>query len=230
MTQPVIQIILLIIAAVLIIAAIIFVFQAIKRRTRSNRAAYNVGRQEARMAMQINVLRAIAALAVGLVLFVAYLLLPDLSEAEPAVVSTMEPSPDGTVDGEETAVSPTNTSIPALTATPADLPPAQVSTLTPVPTTPPTSSPLPQPEPRATATEVGVKTAVVTSGVGVWLRSTPSVDGEQVEWLLTETEVVVLEGQATADEFEWQEVQAPSGNVGWVAVPFIALVVPSSKN
>jgi len=223
-TQPVIQIILLIIAAVLIIAAFIFVYQATQRRTRSNRAAYNVGRQEARMSMQVNLLRALAALLVGIGLFGLYLLLPDSSEAELAPLLTVEPSPEATVDVAETAVSPTNTSFPEFTATPAELPPAQVSTLTPVPTSLPPPSPTPEPE--ATATEVGVETAVVTSGVGVWLRSVPSVDGEQVEWLLTATEVIVLEGQATADEFEWQQVQAPSGNVGWVAVPFIELVVP----
>ncbi len=225
MTRPVIHSILLVIAAILIIAAIIFIYQATQRRTRSNRAAYNVGRQEARMAMQINLLRAFAALLVGLVLFGAYLLLPDFSGADPALVLTIEPSSEGIeADVTETAVSPTNTPISASTTSPTDLPPAQVSTLTPIPTSPPTASPTSAPEPTATATEVGVKTAVVTSGVGVWLRSTPSVDGEQVEWLLTETEVVVLEGQATADEFDWQQVQAPSGNVGWVAVPFIELV------
>ena len=225
MTRPVIHSILLVIAAVLIIAAIIFIFQATQRRTRSNRAAYNVGRQEARMAMQINLLRAFAALLVGLVLFGAYLLLPDFSGADPAPVLTIEPSSEGIeANVTETAVSPTNTPISASTTSPTDLPPAQVSTPTPIPTSPPTASPTSEPEPTATATEVGVKTAVVTSGVGVWLRSAPSVNGEQVEWLLTETEVVVLEGQATADEFDWQQVQAPSGNVGWVAVPFIELV------
>ncbi|MCA9925092.1 MAG: SH3 domain-containing protein, partial [Anaerolineales bacterium] len=81
------------------------------------------------------------------------------------------------------------------------------------------------PVPLPTATPV-VETAVVTSGVGVWLRSVPGVDGEQVEWLLANTQVVLLAGQATADEFEWQEVQAPSGNVGWVAVPFIEPTAP----
>ncbi len=229
MTQPVIDIILLVIAVVLIIAAIIFVFQATQRRTRSNRAAYNVGRQKARRSMRLNLLSAFAALAVGLVLFGVYLLLPDSSEAELAPVQTVEPSLEATEGGvEETAVSPTNTPIPEPTATPPDLPPAQVSTLTPIPTTPPTASPLPEPEPTATATAtvVEVKTAVVTSGVGVWLRSVPSVDGEQLEWLLTATEVTVLEGQATADEFDWQQVQAPSGNVGWVAVPFVEFSEP----
>lgn len=141
---------------------------------------------------------------------------------------TVEPSPAATLDRVETAVPATATSIPGPTATATDLPPAVVSTLTPIPTSPPSASSTPEPEPTATAVvpEVLVKTAVVTSGVGVWLRSAPSVDGDQLEWLLTDTQVVVLEGQATADEFDWQEVQAPSGNVGWVAVPFIELVVP----
>lgn len=228
MTQPIIQIILLVIAAVLIIAAIIFVYQARHRHTRSNRAAYNVDRQQAHRAMRLNLLSALAAMVVGLVLFGIYFLLPDSSEAESAPVLTVEPSPAATLDRVETAVPATATSIPGPTATATDLPPAVVSTLTPIPTSPPSASSTPEPEPTATAVvpEVLVKTAVVTSGVGVWLRSAPSVDGDQLEWLLTDTQVVVLEGQATADEFDWQEVQAPSGNVGWVAVPFIELVVP----
>lgn len=224
MTLSVIHIILLVIAVVLIIAAIIFILQARQRRTRFSRAAYNVGRQEARLAMQLNLMRALVALAVGLVLFGVYLLLPSPSEAELfPPPPTVEPSPAETETlATETAVSPTNTAVPSLTPIPTDLATVAVSTLTPVPT----SFPRPAPAPTETATAQRVKTAVVTSGVGVWLRSAPSVDGEQVEWLFTQTEVIVLEGQATADEFEWQQVQAPSGNVGWVAVPFIEFVEP----
>ena len=227
MTRPVIHLILPAIAAFLIIAAILFILQASQRRTRSNREAYNVGRQEARMAMQRNLLLAVTALVVGLILVGVYLLLPSATEAESAAEPTLEPTTD-VVEVEETAVSPPHNPIPESTDTPTELPPVVVSTLTPIPTSPPAPTATPEPEPTATLapTEVVVETAVVTSGVGVWLRSSPSVDGEQLEWLLTETEVIVLEGQTTADEFDWQEVQAASGNVGWVAVPFIELATP----
>ena len=65
------------------------------------------------------------------------------------------------------------------------------------------------------------QTAFVNSEVGVWLRSAPSTSGEQVEWLLNGAELIVLDGKQSADDLEWQQVRAFSGNEGWVAVPFI---------
>jgi SH3-like domain-containing protein len=64
---------------------------------------------------------------------------------------------------------------------------------------------------------------VVTSEVGVWLRGTPSTEGEQLEWVLGGTILTVLPGQQTADDFDWQQVRTPAGNEGWVAVDFIQI-------
>jgi hypothetical protein len=66
-----------------------------------------------------------------------------------------------------------------------------------------------------------VETAVVSSGVGVWLRATPSTTGEQLEWLLDGTVLVLLDGQETADDLLWQQVQTEAGVTGWVAADFL---------
>lgn len=212
----VINVFLPIIATLALITAGLFIFRAIQQRSSSSRAAYNVGRQEARQAMQADLMRSVVALAVGLVLFGVYLLLPQPTEAESAPTTTLTPP---AVVPTVTAVFVTDTppapptSVPSSTASPTVvlLTPTPPATATVVPETVPTETP-------------AVQTAVVTSGVGVWLRSAPSLAGEQVEWLLPQTEVTLLAGQAAADEFEWQQVQAPSGNTGWVAVPFIQLI------
>jgi hypothetical protein len=53
------------------------------------------------------------------------------------------------------------------------------------------------------------------------LRSLPSTEGEQLEWVLDGTTLLLLPGKQTADEFEWQQVRTPTGLEGWVAVDFI---------
>jgi len=211
----VINMVLPIVAALAFVAAVVFIVRGVRRRTHSARAPYNVGRQEARQGMQHDFVRALVALAVSLILFGVFLLLPGPTEAEPALIEMPAPTAELA-----TPVPLTDTPLP-VSPTPLPLPtaPPTVAVITPAPIPTSTQTPLPLP------TEApGVKTAVVTSGVGVWLRSTPSVDGEQVEWLLTNAEVVLLAGQATADEFDWREVQSSSGNVGWVAVPFIEIL------
>jgi hypothetical protein len=75
-----------------------------------------------------------------------------------------------------------------------------------------------QPLPTAT---LQVRTAIVSSGVGVWLRAEPSTESAQLEWLLQGTIIIVLSETATAENLAWQEVQTQEGIVGWVAVPFI---------
>ena len=64
---------------------------------------------------------------------------------------------------------------------------------------------------------------MVNSGVGVWLRAIPSVDGEQLEWVLDGTVLILLDQVENTAEFSWQYVQTPAGNVGWVAASFIEL-------
>jgi hypothetical protein len=65
-----------------------------------------------------------------------------------------------------------------------------------------------------------VPTAIVDSEVGLYLRDAPG-GTEEVELLPNGTVLILLDGQETVDGEEWQEVRAPSGNEGWVAVAFI---------
>lgn len=215
-----------ILAAASIASAVFFVWRALGNRSRSSRAAYGVAQQEARQAMQVDIVRSVAAAFVGLILFGIIGLSPAPSEPEPAATfapptrrpATMTPTllpltptPTSTVTSarettipQETVISATSPSSPAPPATATR--PAATETATVLPTEPPRTEPL---------------TATVSSGVGVWLRSIPSTDGDQLEWVLDGTVLVLLPGTATADELEWQQVRVPSGTEGWVAAAYI---------
>jgi hypothetical protein len=96
----------------------------------------------------------------------------------------------------------------------------EVVEATAVPTNPPTDEPSPAP---TNTPEPVVNTAIVSSGVGVWLRGTPGTTGEQLEWLLDGTVLTLLDGQETADDLLWRQVQTETGLTGWVAADFILL-------
>lgn len=214
---------LLILGAVAVLAAFFFMLRALSQRSESARAPYDVGRQEARQSMQIDLVRSLGVLFVGIVLLVVfgfmYGRLPEETE-------TVAPGPA------DTAV-PTPSTAPITETLPAAVAPTETETAVPAPTeaveAAPTNTPsAPTAQPTVTATPTiaptpSPPTATVSSGVGVWLRSTPSTTGEQLAWLLDGTEVVLLAGRETADAFEWREVQAPDGQVGWVAAVFLQL-------
>jgi hypothetical protein len=65
-----------------------------------------------------------------------------------------------------------------------------------------------------------VDTAVVNSPNGLYLREAPG-GTQEVELIPDGTILIVLEGREVVDGLEWQQVQTPAGNVGWVAVDFI---------
>jgi hypothetical protein len=204
------NVVLPVLAAVTILAALFFIGRAFVQRAQRARQPYGVGQQETRWAMQVDFIRGFAAAVVGLLL----LLVSGLGgRIEPAVSQPpVEPTPvvetEPGTDTEMTATpTPTVTAVPA-TSTPTATP--DEPTATPTITATPTETPQPEPE-----------TAVVQSGVGVWLRSAPSPDSEQLEWLLDGTVLTLLPGYQVGEEFEWQEVRAPSGQEGWVAVEFI---------
>ncbi|MBK8902821.1 MAG: SH3 domain-containing protein [Anaerolineaceae bacterium] len=209
------------VAALAVLAALFFGGRAVVRRGQPTEYAYNVGRQQARQAVQIDLVRALAAIVVALIFLGAFGLTPRpvtplISPTEPVLL--------------EATASPT--ALPTLT--PVDLPDVQVSTPTvdaapvepsPLPTTPATETDAPTAVPSNTP-EPAADTAVVSSGVGVWLRAAPSTSGEQLEWLPDGTVVILLDGQETADGLLWQQVQTETGLVGWVAADF--LVPPES--
>ncbi len=201
------------VAGLAILAALYYGGRAVVGRSRSTKSAYNVGRQQARHSVRLDLVRALALIVLALIFLGAFGLSPRpteplISPTEPVLIEVTMPATE-----------------PAVTAT---VSPTEQPTNTPVVPTleavAPIATPSPTPIPPASPTETVenvVETAVVASGVGVWLRDIPSTDGEQMEWLLDGTELIVLDGQETADNLAWQQVQTAEGFVGWVAVPFI---------
>lgn len=211
MTAVLINILLPLLALISLVAAFVYLFRALGQKRRIARQVYSVGQVEMRRAMKIGFLRAIIIAVVGAVLLVAWSILLSVNATAPIMSAEETPVPSP-----EFAATPTIT--PSLTPTEPrpspsptlDLLTTPTSTETAVPS--PTSTITPTPEPT---------TATVSSGVGVWLRATPSTDGEQLEWVLDGTLVILLPGQETGEEFTWQQVRTPAGNEGWVAVPFL---------
>jgi hypothetical protein len=164
--------------------------------------------------VQIDLVRALAAIVVALIFLGAFGLTP--RPVEP-LISPTEPSL--VQDATET---PTDPATPAPTDFPTLTPAAPIVTESdpaepsPLPTTQLTAEPTNTPEPV-------VETAVVSSGVGVWLRAAPGTAGEQLEWLPDGTVVTLLDGQETADDLLWQQVQTEAGVVGWVAADFLLI-------
>jgi len=211
----VLNIVFAVIAGVAILAALYYGGRAVIRRGQPTNSAYNVGRLEARRSVQIDLVRALASIVVALIFLGAFGLTP--RPVEPLISPTEEPS---LVQDEEATDTPTEPATFAPTVASSATPAAPIVTETdsvepsPLPTTQPTIEPTATPEPV-------VETAVVSSGVGVWLRSAPSTSGEQLEWLLDGTVVTLLNGQETADDLLWQQVQTEAGVIGWVAADFL---------
>lgn len=216
----VLPLIILVLSIFAILGAVLFLSRAWGNRTTSVQAPFNVGQHQARMAMRINVIRAFAVLIFGVILLGVFLLMRVNQAGSESLLDVLTPQSSPTAPIE---LSPTQT-VPVVEPQPPTPVPVVTQAVpvlpssTPIVEDTPTSAPLPTntavPEP---------ETAVVSSGVGVWLRATPSTDGEQLEWLLQGVELILLEGQSTGETFTWQQVQAPSGTVGWVAIDFIQI-------
>ena len=195
------------------LAGVYFLFQAFRYRTNEGRAAYNVEKQQAHQAMQVDLVRAVFSFIVALILVGVFGLTPrpggSLEEAAPTIPTARPTTPSTPTDVPQPTtntpeIAPTATPTEPVPATPTDLPTA------PPPTAVPTTTATPEP-----------RTATVNSEVGVWLRAEPNTSSEQLEWLLNGTVVLVLEETATAENLAWQQVRTDEGLVGWVAVPFI---------
>lgn len=199
-------------AGVAILAALYYGGRAVMRRGQPTESAYNVGRLEARRSVQIDLIRALASIVLALIFLGAFGLTPRpveplFSPTEPAVLEASPEAPDAT----PLPIDLPDPIVPTLTAPPVE---------TAVPTNPPTDEPSPAP---TNTPEPASNTAIVSSGVGVWLRATPSTTGEQLEWLLDGTVLTLLDGQETADALLWRQVQTETGLTGWVAADFIVV-------
>lgn len=203
----VLNIVLLSLVALSILVGIIFIARGFGSRSSVHRQAYNVGQTEARRMSRVNWIRGLVFFGLGLIFLGLFAILQFISPFESETVST----------------APTRS--PTLT-----IPPAATATTQPTPEPSPTfdtASPTPEPTVAPTDTPAPL-TAVVSSGVGVWLRGAPSTAGQQLEWLLDGTVVTLLPEQQTADDLLWQQVQAEDGQVGWVAYDFLIIGEPTA--
>lgn len=202
---------LLALAGLCLLVALVFFRQGFQARGRSIRQTYGVGRQESRQAMQVNFVRGLGILFVGLILLGVYGL--DLGPASLLPTPTSAPTVPPTASPTVTQSPPTptlpspalqQTATPAVTPTNPLLAPTATPTLTPTETV--TSAPT---------------TALVNSPNGLWLREAPG-GIQEVELIPDGSTLTLLPGRETAaDGSEWQQVRTPAGNEGWVAVDFV---------
>jgi hypothetical protein len=202
-----------VLAVLIFLAAAVFLLRGLSRRAReAGPLVYGVGRQERRHSMQVDLARSLLLTIVGLIALGVYGLRPLPAELEPGVVVTQPAALPQEIDPLVEALTPS----PEPTTTP---------TLASTPTTAATpTSPVPTATPSATPTETATPeppTAVVDSPNGLWLRETPGTGGAVLENLPHNSILLLLTGRETVDDIEWQQVRAPSGNDGWVAVQFL---------
>lgn len=214
--QVVFGLILPLLGAISLLGAAYFLIRALSARSRFGKESYGFGQLEARQSMQADFIWAVVALLVGLIFFAVYAIVPNDGEAmvEPAFAPTLSPTTSATETGVSTTAVPTSV-LATATVTPVPFPTSQVTVL-PTATQPPAATPTNTPEPAP-------QTAVVTSPVGVYLRSEPSTTAPDVEWLLEGTQLIVLPGEAQADEYTWIFVRTLAGNEGWVATDFVSV-------
>ncbi len=140
-----------------------------------------------------------------------------VTNLNPEVPPTFTPTPTA-INTSTPGPTPTNT----LTATATPLP---TNTPTAVPSD--TSTPLPTETPMIVPTDTAVptptpRTAVINSPYGLNLRAEPGTDGTILAFLAPDTVVVLLNGQKTADNLTWQQIEA-EGQTGWVSDQFLAI-------
>lgn len=202
------NIVLPVLAGIAVLAMFFFILRAFSARSRAAHQAYNVGKQDSLKLARVNLVRAVFALVIALIILGAIGVNPLVTRNLPtATAAPVLETPKSTL---EATIPPTTTELPA-TAEPSPTLPEPTQTSTPLPTVTSTPEPL---------------TATVSSGVGVYLRAEPGVDTEQIEWLLEGTVLRVLDGQQTIDDLIWQQVQTEDGAIGWVAADFIVIKEP----
>jgi hypothetical protein len=207
--------ILLVLAVLFILAAFNSILRGFFLRGKMQRAYYGVGRQAERRSMLVNMAWGAFWLLLGIALLVGFGASRNInSQIAPVATATLE-SP--------MTISPTFMPTMVQIATPTSLPtPQQIATNVPIASpTAPLDIPTQTPEPTPTQTSTPKPpTVIVNSPNGLYLRDVAGGTAE-VELIADGTELVLLEGRATARNFEWQQVQTPLGNVGWVAIDFL---------
>lgn len=202
--MTILNIVILVGAGLFAAVALVSLVRGILLRSSIAQSPYGVGRQERRKSMQVYFLRSVAFAVVALILFGVYGLSArpdDMLSTEPQAgftpLPTLAPTSAPATATATVAVPTATTAATTATATV----PAATATATPSPTITPTPP----------------ATAVVVAPAGVYLRETPSADGELIEHLLEGVVVILLEGEETVEEVLWRRVQTQDGREGWVA-------------
>lgn len=204
------SLVLLILAGVLALAAVVSAVAGLGLRSRIASSPYGVGRQEHRRTMQVTFIRALVFALLALIFFAGYGLSAragssdmagpgiDPTQAATPAVPTLDAT--GTAEALPTATATSSPAVPTATAASATATPEATATATVTPT----------PEP----------SAIVTAPAGIYLRDVPGGTAE-LELIVEGTVLVLLPGQETVDDLDWQEVRSPSGLEGWVAADFL---------
>jgi hypothetical protein len=209
--------ILLIAGAVLLGVAILLALRTFRGAHNVPTRAYGVERQEARQSMLVSASRAAMALMLALICFALYGLslierpVDGTTFSAPTLGSGPTPGASATADAPASLVTPAGETTPTAVTRP--------PTPTPEATTASTLVATPAASPSATASLAPTQ-ATVNSPNGLWLRDRPGGEA-QLELIPDGTVLELLPGRETAEDLEWQEVRAPSGRQGWVAVEFI---------
>ncbi|MCP4424524.1 MAG: DUF389 domain-containing protein [Chloroflexi bacterium] len=142
-----------------------------------------------------------------------------VTDLDPKVPPTQTPTPMPTstfTPGPAPTAMPTFTPTPTPTPTPTDTAtPQPTDTATPAPTD--TLTPTPTDTPIPTPTR---ETAVIISPYGLNLRAEPGRDAEILAFLATDTAVFLLDGQETADNIAWRQIEV-NDQIGWVSAEFL---------
>ncbi len=155
------------------------------------------------------------------------LLIIPITKLEPLSPPTETPPPAAGTETPPPIPTPTATTQATTTAT---IPATATATSSPTPTVSPTATRAPTATPSATPpptpTPVMYASVAATNGEGVNVRRDPRLDSPRIT-ALREGVVVQLTGRsAEADGFVWIEVVIPSGQVGWIAEPFLVPYQP----
>jgi len=205
------NIILIIVATFFLLAAVFFVLRGLRARESQSGSAYGVARQESRHVMLVSFTRGAVLFLVALIIFAIYGLLPREENLQTEDTSIPEDTASPTITISDTRVPPTS---------PGQIGATQTATLqaTDLPVLEDTKVPDPTPVPTSANLST---TAVVSSFNGLWLRSEPDPEGDQIELILDETVLIILRETEPSNQMEWQFVRSPSGNEGWVFKQFI---------
>ncbi len=223
MITTILNIVIPLLALISLIAVVFFFGRAFTLKMQASKQKYGVGQFEKNREMKLDVMRGVGAAILGLIFLAVFGLMPHSSDDTNDIVETPVPTMTATI---AVIPSPTVTAIivPTMALGTAVIFPTSTSDAQASPINTPDA---PTADPTIAPTQESIapaeKTAVVSSGVGVWLRDAPTINSNQLEWLLEGVILTVLDGQQTADDLDWQEVRTAAGVDGWVASDYIEI-------